>query len=78
MDGKITKETMPGADDSVKTDAGIGENKYPREVSITNIDIPFGSMVSFMIKWAFATIPAAFLVYATINVLINLLKSFVG
>ena len=29
------------------------------EVVVTNIQMPFGSMVGFMIKWAIASIPAA-------------------
>ena len=31
----------------------------PTRVTVTDIDMPFGSMVAFMLKWAFATIPAA-------------------
>ena len=31
-------------------------------VVITDIDMPFGSMVKFMVKWTFATIPAAIIV----------------
>ncbi len=30
----------------------------PARVSVVDIDMPFGSMVSFMIKWTLAAIPA--------------------
>ena len=33
-------------------------------VQITDIDMPFTSMVIFMVKWAFATIPAILLIWA--------------
>jgi hypothetical protein len=31
-------------------------------VVVTDIDIPFGSMVGLMIKWAFAAIPAGIVI----------------
>ena len=33
------------------------------EVVVTDIQMPFGSMVVFMIKWAIATIPAAIILF---------------
>ncbi len=30
----------------------------PQKVTVTDIDMPFGSMVVFMLKWALAAIPA--------------------
>lgn len=44
-----------------------------REVIVTNIRMPFGSMVVFMIKWALASIPAAiilFVIYAIIYAIV--------
>lgn len=32
-------------------------------VQITDIDMPFMSMVFFMVKWAFATIPAVLIIW---------------
>jgi hypothetical protein len=32
------------------------------EVSVTDINMPFGSMVRFMVKWAIASIPALIIV----------------
>jgi hypothetical protein len=31
------------------------------KVSVVNVNMPFGSMVTFMVKWAIATIPALFI-----------------
>ena len=42
----------------------------PKPVSIQDIDIPFGSMVWFMVKWAIASIPAA-IILTMIFFLIN-------
>lgn len=35
-----------------------------REAIVTNVKMPFGSMVVFMIKWALASIPAAIILFA--------------
>ena len=50
---------MPGMEDEtiapttrVKTLAAI------QRVVVMDIDMPFGSMIAFMVKWAFAAIPA--------------------
>jgi ABC-type multidrug transport system permease subunit len=32
-------------------------------VTVTDIQMPFGSMVIFMIKWAIASIPAAIILF---------------
>lgn len=37
-------------------------------VKITDIEMPFMSMVFFMIKWAFATIPALIIIWIVIMV----------
>ncbi len=39
------------------------ENQSPR-VIVTDIQMPFGSMVVFMVKWAFAAIPAVLILLA--------------
>jgi hypothetical protein len=31
-------------------------------VSVADVNIPFGSMVTFMVKWAIASVPAVFIV----------------
>lgn len=34
-----------------------------QHVAVTDIRMSFGSMVTFMVKWAFATIPALILIW---------------
>jgi hypothetical protein len=41
-----------------ETKEGINMAKDYSEVVVTDIKMPFGSMVVFMVKWAIATIPA--------------------
>lgn len=43
-----------------------------QEVIVTDIPMPFSSMVMFMIKWAIATIPAAIIliIFATLSMAI--------
>lgn len=33
-------------------------DQHPTHVTVTDIDMPFMSMVLFMVKWTIATIPA--------------------
>ncbi len=37
-----------------------------REVTVTGFEMPFFNMVGFMVKWAFASIPAAIVILAVI------------
>jgi hypothetical protein len=41
-----------------------GSAREPRPVRIVDFDMPFGSMVVFMLKWTFAAIPAMLLLFA--------------
>ena len=41
-------------------------------VKIQDIDMPFGSMVSFMIKWALASVPAI-MILSIIGILISII-----
>lgn len=52
-----------------------------QNVIITDIKMPFFSMVMFMIKWVFAIIPAAIILTAVIAILVfgaNELASILG
>lgn len=49
-----------------------------QRVSVTDIDIPFGSMVGFMVKWALAAIPALIIIIIIGTVLISLFAGFFG
>lgn len=46
-------------------------------VVVTDIDMPFSSMVRFMVKWAFATIPALLLVGAVVGVVLGVVLAIV-
>jgi hypothetical protein len=45
------------------------------EVVVTDIKMPFGSMVFFMVKWAVATIPAIIILSVTGSIIFSLLKA---
>ena len=49
-----------------------------REVIVTNIRMPFGSMVVFMIKWALASIPAVIILSAIFAIIAAILGFFSG
>jgi hypothetical protein len=49
--------------------AAAAEPPAPPKVVVTDIDMPFGSMVSFMAKWSIASIPA-FLLLAVIGLFV--------
>jgi hypothetical protein len=42
------------------------------KVSVVDVDMPFASMVWFMVKWAIATIPALLILFAA-GVVVSLL-----
>jgi hypothetical protein len=49
-----------------------------KEVVVTDIQMSFGSMVVFMVKWAVATIPAAIILFALAAFLMTLFGGFSG
>ena len=48
------------------------------EVVVTNIKMPFGAMVVFMVKWAIATIPALIILSLVGSIVIGLLSTIFG
>ncbi len=52
----ITKEIQRRA--AVRSRLGIRDEPITQRVVVKDIDMPFMSMVSFMVKWAIAAIPA--------------------
>lgn len=52
--------------------------KKNNEVIVTDIKMPFWSMVVFMIKWAIASIPAIFILMIIFTVLAGLLGGMGG
>ena len=47
-------------------------------VQITDIDMPFMSMVWFMVKWAFATIPAIIIIWVVIGFISGIIGGLLG
>lgn len=41
-------------------------SKYPLKVVVRDIDMRFSSMILFMVKWAFASIPAILIIMSII------------
>ena len=53
-------------------------SKSDTEVVVTNIKMPFGSMVVFMVKFAVATIPAMIILSAVGTITFALINFFLG
>ena len=49
-----------------------------QEVTVRDLDMPFASMVVFMVKWALASIPAFIILFAIFFVFFLLLRGFIG
>ena len=52
------KETNERKENPSATKQGLGISSGLSEVVVTDINMPFGSMVKFMVKWSLASIPA--------------------
>ena len=50
----------------------------PQRISVVDFDMPFGRMVVFMIKWAFAAIPAIIIIWAVVFSFLLILAMFFG
>ena len=71
-DGVITKGSLSKPDDDstawkpvaeyLPSIARVSDTTDYSEVRVVDIDMQFGSMVSFMVKWAFAAIPAVIII----------------
>jgi hypothetical protein len=57
----------PGAAASAPLRNARREETY---VVITDIKMPFGSMIVFMVKWAFAAIPAIIIIYFIVAIIV--------
>ena len=47
----------------LKTAIKKAKSDKPQKVIVTDISMPFGSMVSFMVKWSIASIPALIILF---------------
>ncbi|MEO1944675.1 MAG: hypothetical protein ABGY11_10280 [Candidatus Thioglobus sp.] len=52
------------------------ENKVAQTVNISDISMPFWSMVVFMVKWAIASIPAILILMLLFAIFGGLIGSF--
>lgn len=66
-----------GGNLSVSTESPM-ESLAQQEVVVTDIKMPFGSMVIFMIKWALAAIPAAIILLVIYAVVIGTFGGILG
>ncbi|NMW19958.1 MAG: hypothetical protein HKK66_13305 [Chlorobiaceae bacterium] len=58
----------------------MDENKYQDEqkVVVTDIRMPFWSMVIFMVKWVFASIPALVIFSMLISLIVAVITTLFG
>jgi hypothetical protein len=49
-----------------------------RRVVVTDIRMPFWSMVTFMVKWTFASIPAIIILSFVIGIIVAILTAIFG
>lgn len=64
-DGKVSPraKTCPHCGDPIHA-----EPDAPARVTLTDIEIPFWTAVMFMVRWAFATIPAVIIVFIVVMI----------
>ena len=51
------------------------EDKQEQNIAIKDFNMPFSSMVIFMVKWAIASIPAIIIIWILFMILISLFGS---
>lgn len=49
-----------------------------QRISVVDFDMPFGRMVVFMIKWAFAAIPALIVIWMVLFACLMIVAAFFG
>lgn len=54
------------------------EETWPQQVVVKDVEMPFFSMVWFMVKWAVASIPALFILSGAMFVAVTALVSIFG
>lgn len=58
--------------------ADTGERVSAQAVIVADFDMPFGSMVTFMVKWALASIPALIILWIIGAIAFVMLAGFFG
>lgn len=56
----------------------MAQQHYPQPVVVRDVQMGFGSMVVFMVKWAIAAIPAAIILTLVSAVLFSILIALTG
>jgi hypothetical protein len=76
VEGGIMEGTGTGSMGDQNQGMGIKTQtlNFEQKVIVTDIHMPFGSMVMFMIKWAIASIPAAIILF----IIGSLVLAFIG
>jgi hypothetical protein len=65
--------TVSSADTAI---CSVSFPSAPQRISVVDFDMPFGRMVVFMIKWAFAAIPALIVILAVVFVCLLIFAAF--
>ena len=53
----------------------MSKEKKEQDVAIKDFNMPFSSMVIFMVKWAIASIPAIIIIWILVIILISIFGS---
>ena len=53
----------------------MSKEKKEQDVAIKDFNMPFSSMVIFMVKWAIASIPAIIIIWILVMILISVFGS---
>ncbi|NMW20916.1 MAG: hypothetical protein HKK67_04650 [Chlorobiaceae bacterium] len=54
------------------------KHQYEQKVVVTDIRMPFWSMVMFMVKWVFASIPALVILSVLISLIMAVITTLFG
>lgn len=53
-------------------------NASTNRVTVTDVQMPFGSMVVFMVKWAIASIPAIIILFVLFSIVAGMFGGIIG
>lgn len=77
LKGRLAHASTSVSDGREKRATAGAQNQKKREqqmVIVADIDMPFWSMVSFMIKWALASVPALFILALIVVGVVSILR----
>jgi len=76
--GSHERENAAIAPSADSTPYSVSFPPAPQRISVVDFDMPFGRMVVFMIKWAFAAIPALIVIWAVVFICLFIFAAFFG